>query len=566
MIRLLALFSVALVAACGESTPSESPTSRATRLQAEGNPEAALSALRDAIRSTPQDPELRLTLAEVYLDLDQGALAGTALDQALDRGLVPARAVLPRARSLFAEGRLLDVIELQIPVGLSVGDIAGVKLLKAEARAARSTADEGLDDEVTKDYFELFDLLERNKDNPSLNAMASRLSKARSNRQDIERAWQHHACAQSKVKPVEWQPLDRSSGRVLQVGPERELRTIASAARVAEDGDTVEIDPGTYEGDVALWPQNSLIVRGSGETPLITSNGKVIQDRDIWLFTGDDVVVENVEISGARSRHENGAGIRHIGNGLTLRNVYLHDNENGVLTSNRYPDTNHIVIEFSEFARNGDGRGYAHNIYVGRSKRFEMRYSYSHASRGGHLVKSRARENTIAYNRLTDGEGGTSSYIVNIPEGGLANIISNVIEQGAETLNHGMISYAGEEIRYAENQLVVANNSVYNRDFQGIGVRNHADLDVMLVNNLFGGAPIGTVEGKGQLLGNLTRPEHGMTDPRNYDFSLMSGAGAIDRGIQFAPEPKYEYVHPKRARTRQNVWRIDVGAYESCGL
>ena len=129
-----------------------------------------------------------------------------------------------------------------------------------------------------------------------------------------------------------------------------------------------------------------------------------------------------------------------------MRHVYLHDNENGLLTGNRHPESNEILIEFSEFARNGDGRGYAHNIYVGRSKRFEMRYSYSHGSSGGHLVKSRARENIIAYNRLTDEEGGTSSYIVDIPEGGTAAIIGNVIEQGAETLNHGMISYGGRGI------------------------------------------------------------------------------------------------------------------------
>lgn len=195
---------------------------------------------------------------------------------------------------------------------------------------------------------------------------------------------------------------------------------------------------------MALWPQNGLIVRGVGERPIITSNRKAVQDRDVWLFMGDDLVVENVEIYGARSGYENGAGIRHIGNGLTLRHVYLHDNENGLITGNGHAESNNILIEFSEFARNGDGRGYAHNIYVGRSKSFEMRYSYSHKSHDGHLVKSRARDNTVAYNRLTDGEGGMSSYVVDIPEGGTATIIGNVMEQGAETLNHGVISYVGK--------------------------------------------------------------------------------------------------------------------------
>ena len=302
---------------------------RATRLQAEGQPEAALIALRDAMRSTPDDPEIRLLLAEVYLDLDEGALAGTALDQALDRGLTPARAVLPRARALFAEGRLLDVIELPLPDELDVGDLVRVKSIKAEARAARSSSTDGLDDDVTRDYIELFGLIERHRDDPDVGAVATQLAEARKDREEVERAWQHYACAQVEVETIAWQPLDRASGRVLRVGPEREFKTIAAAARAAKDGDTVEIDPGTYKGDVALWPQNDLLVRGAGERPLITSNGKVIQDRDVWLFTGDNVVVENVEISGARSRYENGAGIRHIGNGLTLRHVYLHDNENG---------------------------------------------------------------------------------------------------------------------------------------------------------------------------------------------------------------------------------------------
>ena len=93
-------------------------------------------------------------------------------------------------------------------------------------------------------------------------------------------------------------------------------------------------------------------------------------------------------------------------------------------------------------------------------------------------------------------------------------------------------------------RLVVVNNSIYNRDFQGIAVRNHADLDVIMVNNLFGGAPVGTIEGEGQLLGNLTRPEHGMTDPRNYDFSLTSGAAAIDRGIQFETDAEIRVRAP----------------------
>jgi len=558
--------SILLITACGDADLPDDPGSRAIGLRAEGRFEAAVGALRAAIRSNPDDAELRLLLAEVYLDLNNGALAAVALDQALDRGLAPMRAVLPRARALYAEGQFRELVELAKPAGLSVPDLVRVQYLQAEARAARMTSKDGLDDTVVQAYIELFDVIDSHPDDPDVTEVAALLSEARGQRLEVERAWQHYACVENAVETIGWTPSNPPSGRVLQVGPTRELKTIAAAARAATDGDVVEIDAGTYAGGVALWPQNRLLVRGIDGRPQITANGQGIEDRDVWLFTGDDVVVENVEISGARSRFENGSAIRHIGSGLTLRHVFLHDNENGVLSGNRHQDTNEILIEYSEFARNGDSRGFAHSIYIGRSKRFELRYSYTHASKGGHLVKSRAHENLIAYNRLTDGEDGTSSYIVDIPEGGPARILGNVIEQGAATINHGMISFAGEEVDEFENRLIVANNSFYNRDFRGIVVRNHADLNVLLVNNLLGGAPVAISDGSSELIANLARPHHGMNDPRGYDYSLVSGADAIDTGVDVELKPQKEYVHPLQWRSRQQVWRIDIGAYERCGL
>jgi hypothetical protein len=307
-------------------------------------------------------------------------------------------------------------------------------------------------------------------------------------------------------------------------------------------------------------------VRGVGNRPVITANGRSIRQRDVWLFTGNNVVVENVDISGARSRWENGAGIRHTGSGLTLRHVFLHDNENGLLTSNGHPDTAEILIEYSELSNNGDDKGFAHNIYIGRSKRFELRYSYSHTSIGGHLVKSRARETLIAYNRLSDEENGRSSYVIDIPEGGIATVVGNVIEQGPATLNHGIISFAAETNPHSDNKLSIVNNSIYNRDFKGVLLRNNKEHEAVMANNLIGGAPTVTTESKIELVNNLTRPDHGMTDPRNYDYGLVAGAPAIDAGVDVEIKPTLEYVHPLQWRERKPVWRLDVGAYERCGL
>jgi hypothetical protein len=195
-----------------------------------------------------------------------------------------------------------------------------------------------------------------------------------------------------------------------------------------------------------------------------------------------------------------------------------------------------------------------------------MRFSYSHESKVGHLVKSRARENVISYNRLSDNEEGRSSYIIDIPEGGIAEILGNVIQQGYSTVNHGMISFGGEELSHDDNRLLIASNTLYNRDFRGIGVRNHKNLDVLLINNLIAGAPIQLADGAVEEVANQMFAEHGLADPRAYDFGLVAGAYAIDGGSDAGPTPASEYVHPLGSRTRPEIWRLDVGAYEHCGL
>jgi hypothetical protein len=518
------------------------------------------------MRVDPEDPDLRLLLADVYLDLEQGNLARKAIEQAVDQGAAPQRVLLPLGRALFLERRWNDLLAIDVPPELGIAERILLLHLQAEAMAARAGSVDGSDDTVVRAYIELFAATESHAENTEVAALADLLANSRAERAEIERAWQHYTCSAQDVAAVGWTPISRQSGRVLRVGPNREVKTISGAAKLARDGDIVEIDPGIYRGEVALWPQNDLLVRGVGERPVITADGKAIQRRDVWLFTGDNIVVENVEISGARSPWENGAGIRHTGAGLTLRHVFLHDNENGVLTSNRFPGSNEILIEFSEFADNGDNKGLAHNIYIGRSKRFELSHSYSHGSQGGHLVKSRAQDNLIAYNRLTDEAGGRSSYIIDIPEGGVATIIGNVIEQGAETLNHGMISYASESNEQPDNRLLIVNNSIYNRDFKGVVVRNKRNLDVLLANNLLGGAPVALTDSVIEPVNNLTRPEHGMRDPRHYDFGLVVGAVAIDAGVEVEIKPLREYVHPLRGHPRQTVWRLDVGAHERCGI
>ena len=61
---------------------------------------------------------------------------------------------------------------------------------------------------------------------------------------------------------------------VITVGPQESVRRIADAARLAKDGDTVLIQPGTYRGDVTVWLQQALEIRGIGPRPVLIADGE----------------------------------------------------------------------------------------------------------------------------------------------------------------------------------------------------------------------------------------------------------------------------------------------------
>src|ERR1051326_6318424 len=168
-----------------------------------------------------------------------------------------------------------------------------------------------------------------------------------------------------------------ASAATLQVGPGQQYAKPCGAILVAHDGDTILIDAaGSYNGDVCMWYANGLTIRGINGRPRIDAAGLNANGKGTWVIEGTDNVIENVELSGSTVPDGNGAGIRFEGVNLTLRNVYIHHNQDGILSGNL--QTGEILIENSEFAYNGTGTGYTHNIYIGYSSKFTLRYSYSH--------------------------------------------------------------------------------------------------------------------------------------------------------------------------------------------
>lgn len=380
--------------------------------------------------------------------------------------------------------------------------------------------------------------------------------------------------------PVKTAPAKPAASQIppLRVGPDQPYKVPSEAAAVAKDGEVVVIDARVYSGDVAVWTQNNLTLRGVGGRAHLRAWGKAAEGKAIWVIKGTNVTVENIEFSGTKVPDLNGAGIRFEGGSLTIRNCFFHDNEMGILTANR-PDSE-VLIEGSEFYYNTvDYNRYkhlGHNIYIGTARRFTLRNSYIHNAAIGHNVKSRAQENYILYNRIMD-ERGNSSYLVDLPNGGQAFIIGNLFQQSQTTDNPAMIAFAAEHNQEDARQvLYVVNNTFVNELADSIFVFNHSAAPAQLINNLMiGRAKL--LQGPGKLQNNLTLEianlkSAALKNVYAYDYRLMHGSVAIDKGTDpgrastgYELRPAFQYLHPLRSEARPQRGALDVGAYEYKG-
>ncbi|MBN1559656.1 right-handed parallel beta-helix repeat-containing protein [candidate division KSB1 bacterium] len=361
---------------------------------------------------------------------------------------------------------------------------------------------------------------------------------------------------------------------VLHVGRDQFYAAPSAVAAVARDGDVIEIAAGEYNGDVAVWPQSNLFIRGI-DRPHIAANGSQVLGKGTWVFTGDNIVIENIELSGSRVPDGNGAAIRFEGTSITLRDCYIHDNENGFMCGEN--DQSDVRIESCEFANNGAGDGQTHNIYVGHINSLTVQFSYIHHAKIGHNIKSRARASYITYNRIMDEADGTSSFAIDLPSGGQGFVIGNLIQQGPDTDNDHALSFGAEGLHHQQNELYVINNTFVNDLDSGIFMRiAEGTFVARVINNIFYGDGQ-LVNGQALLLANLAVAKNrdassgksaAFVDVAHYDYRLTAESSAINKGIDpgkvdgYDLKPVAQYIHPLKGQKRLAVGTIDIGAYE----
>jgi Right handed beta helix region len=349
--------------------------------------------------------------------------------------------------------------------------------------------------------------------------------------------------------------------RVIQVGRDHAIRRIADAARRARSGDVIEVEAGEYAGDVASWRQNNLTIRAVGGRARLISKGVSAEGKAIWVIKGDNVLVENFEFAGARAPGRNGAGIRHEGGKLTVRNCLFEGNEMGLLTWN--DERASLIVEKSEFRDNAVASDYhrgdpiGHQIYVGTIGMFMLTDSYVHHGAFGHLVKSRARESRILNNRITDENAGRASYELEFPNGGIAYIVGNIIQQSPRTENATIVSFGAEGYRWQRNEIYVVNDTLVDDLPHGgkfFSITPGADK-VEILNNLLVGRGGFDPDPSWNVVGNARAapddiPLAGVGDYRLDSTSRLVGT-AVDPGAADGVSLRLEreYVHPHDSHT-----------------
>jgi hypothetical protein len=361
-----------------------------------------------------------------------------------------------------------------------------------------------------------------------------------------------------------------------QVGATRTYKVPSAVAGLVNNGDTVEVDAGTYTSDKCYWSKNNLTLKGVGGFAHLNANNTAYGRKAIWVIGGNNCTVENIEFSNCHDVagvDQNWAGIRLEGSGLLVKNCYFHDNDDGILGGS----SGDVIIEFSEFSNNGFGDGYSHGIYINHTNSLTIRYCYFHHAIVGHEIKSRAHKNYILYNRIMNELSGTASREIDLPNGGLAIILGNLIQQGPNTENPEMVGYGREGLsNTAPHQLYVINNTFVNqRGANGVFVGFPASTELLkLYNNIFTGAPYTILSNNPVSLDSLANiiipnPQNvGFENFSVYDFNLKSTSVAINKGRNpgsagtFSLKPDKQYLHPENFTPRITIDSIDVGAYE----
>lgn len=363
----------------------------------------------------------------------------------------------------------------------------------------------------------------------------------------------------------------QATAALIRVGPTEAVKHISAAAHLAQSGDVVEIQPGTYVGDVAVWRQKELTIVGLGDGAVLDAHGQTAEGKAIWVIPDGNFHISNIAFQGARAPDRNGAGIRFEKGRLELVNCRFRDNQMGVLTAHD-PNTV-LIIRDSLFVEAPHQKDVLpHLLYIGRIGRAEIWGSRFERGYAGHLIKSRARETGLYYNMINDGPDGSASYEVDLPNGGDVTMLGNIIVQGENTQNPVVIAYGAEHAQWSKNRLRLSHNTLVNAQWTGawflrVWKEKLPDAQVLAVNNLTVGAGILSLTNTGEFQGNYPALLSMLDDPAAMNFRLATpgiygGLISPAAGLGADLMPVMEFQRPRGTRSIASPERWSPGALQ----
>lgn len=238
------------------------------------------------------------------------------------------------------------------------------------------------------------------------------------------------------------------SAQVLVDG--KSYSTILSAQNAIKENSRVYLTKGFYSG-LKISADNVEVI---GTRNVIFDSP--IEGKAAIIVDGDSVTIENVECYGIKVSDNNGACVRQQGKDLTLRGVYFHDSQQGILSSH---GTGSLTIEFSHFENLGKA-GRSHAIYSNNERLIVRDSTILNSVDQGHEIKSRAKS-TIILNSIVGSIDSEDSRTIDISNGGTLKIDNSILLQGRNTRNRQLIGYALEGSSKERDNTVIISNSMF---------------------------------------------------------------------------------------------------------
>ena len=239
-------------------------------------------------------------------------------------------------------------------------------------------------------------------------------------------------------------------GRFIRIGA-RTFTSLKEALANARDYDDVLIGPGSYQ-EAGIVKANWVRIIGA---PGVKVHGKAARGKGAFVVQGDHTTIENIECFDVMVSDNNGVCVRLEGRNLTLRNVYFHHSQGGLLTGR---DAGTVTIENSRFEHMGRG-AFFHGVYVGGGKLLISKSSFLATRNQGHEITSRA-ETTIIEDCVIASMDAEDSRLIDLPNGGVAVIRRSVLLEGPNSVNYDLLSFGVEGISYDRNSLELDGNII----------------------------------------------------------------------------------------------------------